>query len=486
MALLPGLHRKHCSTPHRSHETALMSLEEGTAAGQLSRGERRTGTNADSSRTGTVVEIKEVIKSIKEGSRSPHVKKILTKPLGTAESWITFVSWIISISIDPLLCYIAVISDEKKLLEINKSLLTVLLVLFVVLYIYRFRIYVQQVHAGSLDRELRVVFILAEFITPLLANGLMMFFINSTISIKASIFSVAMIIFLVLYSVRVFGIFKLFTEEVTRTSGRLCSILYFTYSLSPSHNSPYCQVGWASLSKSGFGQNLEVSTHAWENIFVIVIAIYGMGTFTFFIGNMQSANKRLEEKRHIKEEIRQKQQEIKKWVPFGKLSEKLQNVIMEYQQYNWHGDVDVKNLLSNLPKVLQNDIKHELCLELLKKVENFRGCSEASLLYLSDSVKPVVYAERSYIVREGDLIDKMLFVLQGKLWTFSSRVKSTDGQTNTNVGRQSGNDLLKDGEFGEENLSIGFKTNPHPTNLFQTEPCKHLPKLKLLFLQAMT
>ncbi|KAK1575239.1 hypothetical protein Q3G72_003709 [Acer saccharum] len=62
----------------------------------------------------------------------------------------------------------------------------------------KFRIYVQQVHAGSLDREQRVVFILAEFITPLLANGLMMLFINSTISIKASIFLVAMIIFLVL------------------------------------------------------------------------------------------------------------------------------------------------------------------------------------------------------------------------------------------------------------------------------------------------
>ncbi|TXG71169.1 hypothetical protein EZV62_006104 [Acer yangbiense] len=58
-----------------SHEAALMSLEEGTAAGQLSGGEHRTGKNADSSRTSTVVEIKEVINSIKEGSRSPHVKK---------------------------------------------------------------------------------------------------------------------------------------------------------------------------------------------------------------------------------------------------------------------------------------------------------------------------------------------------------------------------------------------------------------------------
>lgn len=38
---------------------------------------------------------------------------------------------------------------------------------------------------------------------------------------------------------------------------------------------------------SGYGQNLSVSTHAWENVFVLVIAVYGMATFTFFIGNMQ-------------------------------------------------------------------------------------------------------------------------------------------------------------------------------------------------------
>lgn len=38
---------------------------------------------------------------------------------------------------------------------------------------------------------------------------------------------------------------------------------------------------------SGFGQNIEVSLNVLDNIFVILMAIYGIVTFTFFIGNMQ-------------------------------------------------------------------------------------------------------------------------------------------------------------------------------------------------------
>lgn len=57
----------------------------------------------------------------------------------------------------------------------------------------------------------------------------------------------------------------------------------------------YC-FRWGIQNISGFGQNLqvssmnarlEVSMNALDNIFVILIAIYGIVTFTFFIGNMQ-------------------------------------------------------------------------------------------------------------------------------------------------------------------------------------------------------
>ncbi|KAK3218811.1 hypothetical protein Dsin_012781 [Dipteronia sinensis] len=210
------------------------------------------------------------------------------------------------------------------------------------------------------------------------------------------------------------------------------------------------------IFSSGFGQNLQVSTYAWENIFVILIAIYGVGTFTFFIGNMQNLIKSaIDERRKkadqaIDERRKNEDQAIKQWFTFGRNSENLQNCIKKYHQYNSQqiGGVDVENLFRNVPEDVINNIKHELCLEPIKKVERFRRWSDASLRHLCDCIKPRVYAELTCIVREGDPIDEMLFVLHGKLWNFSSAASSTNNVSP----RDRRKEILKDGDFWGEEL----------------------------------
>ncbi|KAK1577193.1 hypothetical protein Q3G72_019709 [Acer saccharum] len=39
---------------------------------------------------------------------------------------------------------------------------------------------------------------------------------------------------------------------------------------------------------------------------------------------------------------------------------------------------------------------------------------------LCDRLKPVLYTEESYIVREGDPVDEMLFIMRGKLLTVTT------------------------------------------------------------------
>ncbi|KAI9162124.1 hypothetical protein LWI28_024084 [Acer negundo] len=83
-------------------------------------------------------------------------------------------------------------------------------------------------------------------------------------------------------------------------------------------------------------------------------------------------------------------------------------------------------------------------------VERFRRLSDTSLLHLCYCVKPVVYAERTCIVREGDPINEMLFVLHGKLWSFSSAASSTNNVSLHDRRKE----ILKDGDFwGEELLN---------------------------------
>ncbi|KAI9160118.1 hypothetical protein LWI28_005226 [Acer negundo] len=454
-----------------------------------------------------------------------YVKKILTG------HWVTFVLWIISISLDPLICYVPSIHDVRKSLKINLPLLTAIWVLYWSLLIYRISI------SFGKNKRKWLVFNQAESIALLFSNVLLyLLFLIPKMEIRAPVFSVVLGIFLVVYLVRIVGIYRLFTEEVTwcnssklakapiikivlnlllflygghvfgglwylfavwkklecwkKACSKLSGCRYrnyrFTVSLRDNqflnescfnkiedNKKPY-ELGmfkdaleshivetktqlwkkllycfrWGVQNISGFGQNLQVSTYAWENIFVILIAVYGVATFTFFIGNMQNLIKSAIDER-IEEKRKKEQQQLHQCFLFGKLSKNMQNINQECQQYNCQqtGVVDVENSFINLPKDIENT-KRELCLELIKKVERFRRLSDTSLLHLCYCIKPVVYAELTCIVREGDSIDKMLFVLHGKLWNFSSAASSTNNVSP----RDRRKEILKDGDFWGEEL----------------------------------
>lgn len=84
----------------------------------------------------------------------------------------------------------------------------------------------------------------------------------------------------------------------------------------------------------------------------------------------------------------------------------------------------------------------------------FEKMDEQLLDALCDRLRPVLYTENSFIVREGDPVDEMLFIMRGKLLTVT-----------TNGGRTGffNSDYLKAGDFcGEELLT--WALDPHPSN----------------------
>ena len=84
----------------------------------------------------------------------------------------------------------------------------------------------------------------------------------------------------------------------------------------------------------------------------------------------------------------------------------------------------------------------------------FEKMDEQLLDALCDCLKPVLHTEDSYIVREGDPVDEMLFVMRGKLLTVT-----------TNGGRTGffNSDCLKAGDFcGEELLT--WALDPHSSS----------------------
>ncbi|KAG5538240.1 hypothetical protein RHGRI_018984 [Rhododendron griersonianum] len=182
----------------------------------------------------------------------------------------------------------------------------------------------------------------------------------------------------------------------------------------------YC-FWWGLRSLSSLGQNLKTSTFVGEIVFAVSISILGLVLFSLLIGNMQkylqSITKRVEE-------MRVKRRDAEQWMSHRMLPENLRERIRRYEQYKWQETrgVEEESLISNLPKDIRRDLKRHLCWSLLKRVcvPMFEKMGEQLLDAMCDRLKPVLYTQTSFIVREGDPVDEMLFVMRGSILTVTT------------------------------------------------------------------
>ncbi|KAL2893219.1 Cyclic nucleotide-gated ion channel 1 [Bienertia sinuspersici] len=211
----------------------------------------------------------------------------------------------------------------------------------------------------------------------------------------------------------------------------------------------YC-FWWGFQNLSSLGQNLKTSTFIGENLFSISISVAGLLLFSLLIGNMQ---KYLESTTVRVEEMRIRRQDAEQWMSHRLLPEDLRERIRRYDQYRWQvtRGVDEESIIHNLPMDLRRDIKRHLCLDLLMRVPIFAKMDEQLKDAMCDRLKPVLYTENSFIIREGDPVNEMLFIMRGNLLTMT-----------TNGGRTGifNSVFLKAGDFCGEAL-LTWALDPH-------------------------
>ncbi|KAF5201469.1 Cyclic nucleotide-gated ion channel [Thalictrum thalictroides] len=205
----------------------------------------------------------------------------------------------------------------------------------------------------------------------------------------------------------------------------------------------YC-LWWGLQNLTTLGQGLQNSMFPGEIIFSISIAVFGLILFALLIGNMQTYLQSLTIRL---EEMRVKRRDSEQWMHHRSLPQELRAHVRQYDQYRWveTRGVDEESLVQNLPKDLRRDIKRNLCLALVRRVPLFANMDERVLDAICERLKPSLYTEKTYVVREGDPVDEMLFIIRGRL------------DSVTTGGGRSGfynRSLLKEGDFcGEELLT---------------------------------
>ncbi|KAJ8767340.1 hypothetical protein K2173_017384 [Erythroxylum novogranatense] len=205
----------------------------------------------------------------------------------------------------------------------------------------------------------------------------------------------------------------------------------------------YC-LWWGLQQLSSYGQTLVTSTYIEETLFAILICILGLVLFAHLIGNMQTYLQSLTVRL---EEWRLKRRDTEEWMRHRQLPEDLKIRVGRFVQYKWLATrgVDEESILHGLPADLRRDIQRHLCLDLVRRVPFFSQMDDQLLDAICERLVSSLSTEGTYIVREGDPVTEMLFIIRGRLESCT-----------TNGGRTGffNSITLKPGDFcGEELLS---------------------------------
>uniref|UniRef100_A0A803KZL8 Cyclic nucleotide-binding domain-containing protein n=1 Tax=Chenopodium quinoa TaxID=63459 RepID=A0A803KZL8_CHEQI len=209
----------------------------------------------------------------------------------------------------------------------------------------------------------------------------------------------------------------------------------------------YC-FWWGLRSLSSCGQDLNTSSNYFgENLFAVLICVAGLSLFAFLIGNMQKYLQMILSTGGLGKDRKEKKQAVEQWMSRRLLPGDLKERIRRHHEYVWQETrgVSEENLIVSLPRDLRMDIKRHLGLDLVIRVPQIANLDENLKDAMCDHLKPVLYTKNSYIVREGDPVNEMLFTMRGSLLSMS-----------TNGGRTGffNSVSLKAGDFcGEELLT---------------------------------
>ncbi|XP_075107925.1 putative cyclic nucleotide-gated ion channel 20, chloroplastic isoform X4 [Nicotiana tabacum] len=155
------------------------------------------------------------------------------------------------------------------------------------------------------------------------------------------------------------------------------------------------------------------SYFVWEVIFTMAIIGMGLLLFALLIGNMQNFLQSLDRRRL---EMSLRRRDVEQWMSHRRLPEELRRRVREAERYNWAATrgVNEEMLLENLPEDLLRDIRRHL-FNFIKKVRIFALLDEPIIDAICERLRQKTYIAGSKVLYRGGLVDKMVFIIRGKM-----------------------------------------------------------------------
>ncbi|XP_007021254.2 PREDICTED: cyclic nucleotide-gated ion channel 4 [Theobroma cacao] len=197
---------------------------------------------------------------------------------------------------------------------------------------------------------------------------------------------------------------------------------------------------WGLMTLSTFG-NLESTTEWLEVVFNIIVLTSGLLLVTMLIGNIKVF---LHATTSKKQAMQLKMRNIEWWMRKRHLPSGFRQRVRNYERQRWAAmrGVDECEMIRNLPEGLRRDIKYHLCLDLVRQVPLFQHMDDLVLENICDRVKSLIFTKGETITREGDPVQRMLFVVRGHLQSSQVLRDSVKSCCMLGPGNFSGDELL--------------------------------------------
>ncbi|KAK4428166.1 putative cyclic nucleotide-gated ion channel 20, chloroplastic [Sesamum alatum] len=170
---------------------------------------------------------------------------------------------------------------------------------------------------------------------------------------------------------------------------------------------------WGFQQISTLAGNQVPSYFVWEVLFTMAIIGVGLLLFALLIGNMQNFLQALGRRRL---EMSLRRRDVEQWMSHRRLPEELRRLVREAERFNWAATrgVNEEMLMENLPEDLQRDIRRHL-FKFVKKVRIFQLLDEPIVDAICERLRTKTYIKGSKILCRGGLVDKMVFIIRGKM-----------------------------------------------------------------------
>ncbi|KAK4402512.1 putative cyclic nucleotide-gated ion channel 20, chloroplastic [Sesamum angolense] len=167
---------------------------------------------------------------------------------------------------------------------------------------------------------------------------------------------------------------------------------------------------WDSSTLAG---NQVPSYFVWEVLFTMAIIGIGLLLFALLIGNMQNFLQALGRRRL---EMSLRRRDVEQWMSHRRLPEQLRRQVRDSERFNWAATrgVNEEMLMENLPEDLQRDIRRHL-FKFVEKVRIFQLLDEPIIDAICERLRTKTYIKGSKILFRGGLVDKMVFIIRGKM-----------------------------------------------------------------------